>query len=112
MQIFQSLWRGIVVIVVSTCAVGLLAVTTSAQNVFTSGSTGADGALAFYAPPPGQSHPVMAYDATRQVVVLFGGMSGSRATWEWDNTRWTLKNPTESPSARYLMPWSTIVPAR
>jgi hypothetical protein len=45
MQIVRSLYRCAVVIVFGICAVGLLAVTTSAQNAFNSGSTGADGAL-------------------------------------------------------------------
>jgi hypothetical protein len=49
----------------------------------------------------------MVYDTARQRVVLFGGGAcclSSQAlneTWEWDNTRWTLKNPTSaSPSPR------------
>jgi hypothetical protein len=45
----------------------------------------------------------MDYDAARQQVVLFGGygFSAYDDTWEWNNTRWTLKNPTQRPSARY-----------
>ena len=75
MQLFRSICRSVVVIVSGICAVGLLAVTTSAQNAFNSGSTGADGALVFYTPPPGRIFHAMAYDAARQRVVLFGGRS-------------------------------------
>ena len=80
-----------------------LAVTTSAQNAFNSGSTGADGALAFYAPPPGRGYHAMAYDAVRQRVVLFGGSNTNTIlndTWEYDGTTWTQRTPATSPSAR------------
>ncbi|MBI4870548.1 MAG: hypothetical protein HY814_03170 [Candidatus Riflebacteria bacterium] len=45
----------------------------------------------------------MAYDSTRQRVVLFGGLSGSARndTWEWDGTNWEQRTPATSPSARY-----------
>src|SRR5206468_7815872 len=58
--------------------------------------------------PPGRSSPAMAYDASRQRVVLFGGaigfgFSGIVAdTWEWDGVNWTQKFPATSPSPRLL----------
>ena len=88
-------------LVFGMCIVGLLAATASAQTGFSSGSTGADGALVFYTPPSGRYAHAMAYDAARHQVVLFGGCCYSDDPWEWDNTRWTLKNPTARPSARY-----------
>src|SRR6266496_2944326 len=104
MQIVRSLYRCAVVMVFGICAVGLLAVTTSAQNAFNSGSTGADGALVFYAPPPSRHGHAMVYDAVRQRVVLFGGLSSSgnssNDTWEYDGTTWTQRTPGTSPSAR------------
>jgi len=45
----------------------------------------------------------LAYDPDREVVVLFGGNSGSAFlgdTWEWDGTDWTQRTPSPSPSAR------------
>ncbi len=45
----------------------------------------------------------MAYDAHRDVIVLFGGLAGgSRVgdTWEFDGTDWTQITTTHSPSAR------------
>lgn len=50
---------------------------------------------------------VLAYDASRQRVVLYGGLNivGSTittlsATWEWDGTSWTQRSTTTTPSAR------------
>ncbi len=43
-------------------------------------------------PPPGRSHHVMAYDAKRKRVVMYGGIGGGGEladTWEWDGTAWT-----------------------
>lgn len=46
----------------------------------------------------------MAYDAARQRVVLFGGLTAGDSvlgdTWEWDGTRWTEKRSTTSPPVR------------
>jgi hypothetical protein len=41
-------------------------------------------------PPPRADH-AMAYDSTRQRLVLFGGGNNAHLgdTWEWDGTRWT-----------------------
>lgn len=51
-------------------------------------------------PPARQSH-VMAYDAARGVVVLFGGAGGLRDTWEWDGETWRDVTPAgPSPQAR------------
>jgi hypothetical protein len=50
----------------------------------------------------------MAYDAGRQVVVMFGGHQGANApqppyqqTWTWNGTDWALAHPVHSPSPRY-----------
>ncbi len=43
----------------------------------------------------------MAYDATRQRVVLSGGSDNSRflaGTWEWDGVSWTLTRPCSDPA--------------
>jgi hypothetical protein len=50
------------------------------------------------ASPPGGPYPLMVYDSTRQVNVLFGEDSGE--TWEWDGTNWTQQTPVASPSNR------------
>lgn len=46
---------------------------------------------------PGQrASPVMAYDPSRRVVVLFGGYRGASTlddTWIWDGVAWTAANP-------------------
>lgn len=42
----------------------------------------------------------MAFDASRQRLVLFGGSAGlvSRGdTWEWDGATWTERSPVRSP---------------
>jgi hypothetical protein len=48
--------------------------------------------------------PQMAYDASRQVVVLFGGWNHDAAmlddTWEWNGVAWTKKTPATRPTAR------------
>lgn len=53
--------------------------------------------------PVARSQAAMAYDATRQVVVLFGGTTGSPLddTWTWDGRTWTQQHPATSPSGRY-----------
>jgi hypothetical protein len=101
MQICRFLSKGIAAMLLCLGTVGLLAVSAAAQSGFQSGSTGADGALVFYTPPDGRYGHAMAYDAARQVVVLFGGVSDSGSTWEWDNTRWTQKTPADTPGRRY-----------
>ncbi len=77
----------------------------AAQNPdlpYSSGSTGADGALTLLTPPSARYQHALTYDAARQRVVLFGGYNGSvySDTWEWDGTNWTQKTPATSPSAR------------
>jgi Galactose oxidase, central domain len=46
----------------------------------------------------------MAYDAARQVIVLFGGANYSKTqlgdTWLWDGKSWTLVQPPASPGGR------------
>lgn len=80
----------------------LAAAVAPGQGVFDSGSTGADGALEFFTPPPAVQDFAMAYDSIRQVVVLFGGdISGfSNQTWEWDGVRWTQRTTANAPLAR------------
>jgi hypothetical protein len=46
----------------------------------------------------------LAYDETRDIVVLFGGRNATEAlfdTWEWNGTTWTPKTPFRAPSARF-----------
>lgn len=44
----------------------------------------------------------MAYDASRNAVVLFGGGGGTwpNDTWEWDGIDWTQRSPSNSPPPR------------
>ncbi len=54
--------------------------------------------------PSWRSHFGMAYDASRNVVVVFGGFQGSSDylgdTWEWDGEQWEQKFPEHSPEDR------------
>lgn len=53
-------------------------------------------------PPPRYAHG-MAYDALREVVVLYGGRDNTSArndTWVWDGTNWQDVSPVHSPPAR------------
>jgi hypothetical protein len=50
----------------------------------------------------------MAYDGTRQRVVLFGGYGFTNGqsvllndTWTWDGTNWTQQLPPKAPAARF-----------
>jgi cysteine-rich repeat protein len=54
-------------------------------------------------PPRARFYPGIAYDAARQVVVMFGGdeyedLLGD--TWEWDGDRWRRAAPVRAPSVR------------
>jgi hypothetical protein len=56
--------------------------------------------------PPGRVYHALAYDSTRGVTVLFGGLSGvtggvTADTWEWDGANWAVRTPTTSPPARF-----------
>ena len=54
--------------------------------------------------PSARTWTAMAYDAARQVVVLFGGTGGGVEdgdTWTYDGTNWARMSPASSPSARY-----------
>jgi len=54
-------------------------------------------------PPPSRGNAAMAYDAARQVVVLFGGENDDGElgdTWTWDGSAWTEIAPAASPSPR------------
>jgi hypothetical protein len=52
--------------------------------------------------PPARSHAAMAYDPDRNVLVLFGGRTGTSGylddTWEWDGATWTFKADSHSTS--------------
>jgi hypothetical protein len=56
-------------------------------------------------PPPRRGH-AMAFDALRQVVVMFGGVGGSSTmlddTWEWDGISWTQRVTPQAPQPRTL----------
>lgn len=70
---------------------------------FSSGSTGADGPLAFREIASGRNSHGMAYDAARQEVVLFGGYNpGSLGdTWVWTGGNWVRRLPPNNPVDRY-----------
>lgn len=70
---------------------------------FSSGSTGADGPLTFLQIPPGRNSHAMAFDETRQEIVLFGGYNGAGLgdTWTWRGTNWVQKLPAASPPDRW-----------
>ncbi|MFT3840494.1 MAG: hypothetical protein QM723_26125 [Myxococcaceae bacterium] len=63
-------------------------------------------------PPRGRT--TLAYDAARQRVVLFGGISFGLIplddTWEWDGQQWELQTPTSRPPARsgHVMAYDSI----
>jgi hypothetical protein len=52
--------------------------------------------------PPSRSFPNLAWDASRNVVVLFSGGNGQADTWEWDGVAgtWTARATAASPPAR------------
>ena len=56
--------------------------------------------------PPTRYSNAMAYDASRQRVVLLDinlyGSSGFMYTWEWDGAWWLQRSPAMSPSIRYF----------
>jgi hypothetical protein len=60
------------------------------------GSTWVDSGAAG---PPNRISPEVAYDASRGVIVMFGGR-GFGDTWEWDGTTWTEKTPATGPGDR------------
>jgi hypothetical protein len=49
-------------------------------------------------PPPRAAH-AMAYDSTRQQVLLFSGTAGND-TWTWNGANWTQQFPVHSPTIR------------
>lgn len=53
-------------------------------------------------PPPARTESAVAYDAARDVMVMFGGgispMYGD--TWEWDGVRWSKRVTLRSPTPR------------
>jgi hypothetical protein len=54
--------------------------------------------------PPGRAEFGLAYDSTRERLVLFGGTDNGNAvlaeTWEFDGTTWERRLPEHSPPAR------------
>ena len=53
--------------------------------------------------PPARAGVSMAYDATRDRVVMFGGRVDGidlGDTWEWDGTTWTVRESTFAPAPR------------
>lgn len=64
--------------------------------------------------PPARYAHGLAYDANRQVTVLFGGFDGVSSefndTWEWNGSVWTQRTPANSPSARssFAMAYDTV----
>ncbi|ODU24439.1 MAG: hypothetical protein ABS95_01875 [Verrucomicrobia bacterium SCN 57-15] len=86
---------------------------------YSSGSTGADGPLAFRTIPVGGRYfHALAYDSTRKQMVLFGGFNQNLIaggvlgdTWVSDGTNWTKLNPANSPTRRQgaamvYVPWN------
>lgn len=54
--------------------------------------------------PPARAGASLTYDATRSLVVLFGGMGVGHVlndTWVWDGSNWTQKFPNTSPPLRW-----------
>ncbi|HOC00357.1 MAG TPA: DUF4082 domain-containing protein, partial [Verrucomicrobiota bacterium] len=55
--------------------------------------------------PPARYIPALAYDATREQTVLFGGQTSDGGyyedTWLWDGNDWTRASPQHSPPARH-----------
>jgi hypothetical protein len=68
--------------------------------------------------PTGRDVPVLAYDAARQRVVMFGGRGGDSAqsvtglsdVWEWDGARWYHVPNSHTPNV--LHPTATYDPVR
>ena len=58
-------------------------------------------------PPPARANAAVAYDASRGVLVLFGGNFGTpnttplAETWTWDGRVWRHLHPKTSPTPRY-----------
>ena len=70
---------------------------------YTSGSTGADGALNIPGTAIARNDHAMAYDAARQRMVIFGGTGAVtyfNDTWEYNGTAWTPAAPTTLPPGR------------
>jgi len=69
-----------------------------------------DGSTWLERRPPAAPWPrcqsMLAYDARRETVVLFGGLELDLSlladTWEWDGQRWTERRPASAPSPRVL----------
>jgi hypothetical protein len=53
--------------------------------------------------PTPRQQPLMAYDATRQRVVLHGGFGGLMDTWEFDGTEWELRSTTGPATGKHMV---------
>ena len=51
-------------------------------------------------PPPSWDLTFLAYDATRQRVVMFSCDGLDNDTWVWDGSNWTLESPNHAPAGR------------
>ncbi len=51
--------------------------------------------------PSARRGHAMAYDSSREKVLLFGGSEATEGAWEWDGMNWTQLNSVIKPSARY-----------
>lgn len=70
--------------------------------------------LATPASPPGRGFHAMAFDAARNVVVMFGGAIAPSLlddTWEFDGVTWQQRFPAHQPSARCAAAcvWSPVL---
>ena len=88
---------------------GIQAATTGPSSSETwewDGNTWTQRATGAVTKPSARHIHAMAYDAARNVVILFGGLDNatqlaSSETWEWDGNTWTQRTPATSPSPRY-----------
>src|SRR5581483_8985378 len=53
----------------------------------------------------------MAFDANRNVMVLYGGGASGNQTWEYDGTNWLQRSPSTSPGYRqqHSMTYDTLL---
>jgi cysteine-rich repeat protein len=77
-----------------------------ANDTWERSATGTWRRIDIASPPPARQAAMMAYDASRGIVVMFGGASSAGVvyndTWEYDGASWTQRSPVASPSSRRL----------
>ena len=85
-------------VMIGLLSVGYIQLTQAQEDLLDVGSSGADGELRFYAPPPSAEGDDLstAYDSHRNIVVRFDGLTG--LTWEFDGDKWTGKNTQSTPT--------------